>query len=78
MLQTLQTKLKELDDISNLNRGGCAVVAIAIVWFIKRRILAADPKIYYTCGGSNREAIENNTPALLACSHAFVKYKGFA
>ena len=77
MLQDLQTKLREINDIPNLNQGGCAVAAVAIVWFIKRRSLAANPKIHYTCWGSNQEAIKNNEPDLLACSHAFVSYKGF-
>lgn len=77
MLQDLQTKLEELNNIPNLNRGGCAVAAVAIVLFIQRHILSASPKIRYTCWGSNQYAIENNTPDLLSCLHAFVEYKDF-
>lgn len=77
MLQDLQTKLEKLDNIPDLNQGGCAVAAIAIVLFIQRHILSASPKICYTCWDSNREAIESNSPDQLACNHAFVKYEDF-
>ena len=77
MLQDLQTKLKELDNILFINAGGCAIVAVAVVLFIKRRNLSADPKIHYTCWGSNKEAVRKNDYSLLNCSHAFVRYKDF-
>ena len=58
-----------LDDIPNLNSGGCAIAAINLHRYILS--LGYYPQLVYLC--DNRDVVEYNYGGEISCYHALVK-----
>lgn len=80
VLELLLTMLKKIEtNIANSNRGGCAVIAYAVVKRLKVLAPKARIKVYYLFEDDELEQesyenIKNGVPD--SCGHAVIKYKG--
>lgn len=67
----LTRKLKELNKIPDINKGGCAIVAYGLVEYLKKNCPNKDAKVYFLLDNYLKDSIENGKPN--SCGHAVVR-----
>jgi len=81
-LTTLDEVLKFLNDIPNINCGGCGISAYSVyLWLKARNLITPDFKFILAYKDyssdeylNNEEVIKNNNGNVLAPSHMFIQY----
>lgn len=70
----LRLKLRQLNKIPCINRGGCAFVAYALAEYFKRKHSSIEVKIIFFTEDWNsyqRDKLRNNSPS--SCAHAVIQ-----
>lgn len=82
-MKTLEQVLEFLDNIPNINSGGCGISALAVYkWLKKNDALSEDFAIVYLHRwdtydrDTNRSFLKGENDNATACSHAIFRYNG--
>lgn len=74
--ELLEEKLEELNNINNINRGGCGFVAYGLKKFIEANVKGSAPKVVYLFDVWDYDYDELKANNNGSCSHAILKFNG--
>ena len=78
-MKNLEDVLKFLDSIENINRGGCAIAALAVVLWLEKQNEQSEIVYCYDRDDlyhQNCKRITENSGEARACMHAIISYNG--